>query len=60
VKIIKQGTNPDEVEWRFTCRCGTVFECPQREVTTHHDWRDGDYVTYNCPVCERQCYGIPK
>jgi hypothetical protein len=53
VKIIKQGSKPEDKVYTDECsHCSTVFEYERKEASgVIYDYRDGDYITIDCPVC---------
>lgn len=57
MKIIKQGTLPQDKIYRSTCKnCDTIFEYTQSEAKVGYDeWR-GSHLQINCPVCKRKIY----
>ena len=53
MKIIEYGNDPDKVERRWTCRnCKSIIESALSEGSVTYDQRDGNYVTFDCPVCK--------
>ncbi len=53
VQIISRGKLPDK-DPLFTTgcqKCGTVFSFNKSDTKVFHDWRDGDYMQLDCPVC---------
>lgn len=52
MRIVKQGTKPEETWFRGECkRCGTVVEVQAKETqpaSQYNDW----YHFVGCPVCE--------
>ena len=56
IKIIKRGNIPGAAVHVLTCRnCKTEFQFSQSDAEMVTDWRDGDYLKINCPVCGRTC-----
>ncbi len=52
VRIIKRGSTRGERVYAATCYgCDTKFEFKLNEATEHNDYRDGNYLSINCPVC---------
>jgi hypothetical protein len=57
MKIIEYGDRPEDKVYRNKCgHCKTVYEFARKEAKFHSDQRDGDYLTINCPVCQREAY----
>lgn len=52
MRIVKQGTKPEETWFRGECkRCGTVVEVQAKETqaaSQYNDW----YRFVACPICE--------
>lgn len=60
MKIIKHGLLPEERVYRVTCiACKCVFDAEQSEGVYVSDQRDGDFVRFKCPTCNRDVYGYP-
>jgi len=56
MRIIKEGKRPEDELYEFHCgNCGTIFEIKQSEGKIIYDQRDGNFLTYSCPVCRKQC-----
>lgn len=52
VKIIRQGTKPEDVVYEVTCRhCTTVFQFARGDAETVYD-RTGDFMRIKCPFCK--------
>jgi len=57
MKIIQQGTLPEEITYRVDCsNCRTIFEFEQREGRVVYDQRDGNAVVINCPTCNKEVW----
>ena len=57
IEIIKRGKIPQEKKYEATCyTCKTVFTALQEDGKVVNDQRDGDFVTFHCPVCNRECH----
>lgn len=57
MKIIKLGRDPSETPVHGRCNnCGTEVEFELGEGTITNDQRDGDFVTVQCPVCQRKIH----
>lgn len=60
MKIIKQGSLPEEREYQISCRnCGTVFEFTRKEAELNIDQREGNYLKVDCPYCKSSCTATP-
>lgn len=53
MEIIKRGKLPSERTYTTSCGvCKTEFRCSEADACgRYNDWRDGDYLTIKCPVC---------
>lgn len=57
MKIIKQGTPPQDREYRFGCRsCGTIFVCKGSEIKRNYSYTGESYNECNCPTCGHCCF----
>lgn len=55
MKIIKTGTNPEDREWRGTCRsCKSEAMATEGELKhiTHDQREGGSFSWEKCPVCK--------
>lgn len=60
MKIIKQGSLPEERDYQIGCRnCGTVFEFARKEAELVIDQREGNYLKVHCPHCKNSCTTTP-
>lgn len=56
VKIIKEGSLPEEKEHRVTCsNCITIFSFQTKDAKLVLDQREGSYLQINCPFCKKLC-----
>ncbi len=56
MKILQRGHKPENRVYDFKCYyCSTTFEAERHECSFSEDQRDGSFLTYACPVCERPC-----
>jgi hypothetical protein len=56
MKIIEQGTRPEQIPYTARCRnCNTKFEFLKVEAKERADFRDGDYLEAECPTCGDPC-----
>lgn len=56
VKIIEVGKKPEEEYYLHICsNCGTKFSFSRRDASFVTDFRNGDYLVINCPVCNKRC-----
>lgn len=54
MEILRRGHLPGEKEYTPVCHhCFTQVKFRQSEGVISRDQRDGDYVTVQCPVCDR-------
>lgn len=54
MKILSYGKPPEERVHRLTCtNCYTVIEIKEGEGKVTHSQKDGSYISYKCPVCEK-------
>lgn len=52
MEIIKRGIDPQEVEYQAACHnCGTEVKFKRKEAEVVPDWRDGNFMRVDCPVC---------
>lgn len=50
--IIKHGKPPNKRPIRIECReCDTIFEFTRDEARFEPDFRDGNSLVINCPIC---------
>ena len=53
MKIIRRGKKPEEKKAQGTChRCNSLVEVEASECKRHSDQREGDYYSFDCPVCK--------
>lgn len=53
--IIRKGQIPEEVSVTWTCtKCRSEIRAQRSEGEEHHDQRDGNFVTFVCPVCQHE------
>lgn len=51
MEILFQGTPPGERTYVVTCNnCKTKFRFKKNEARVVPDWRDGDYLSIQCPT----------
>ena len=56
MKIIKQGSLPEDRPYRSVCRrCNAEFEFLEKEGEVVFDQRDGNFVKIKCPCCGENC-----
>lgn len=56
MRVIKQGQLPEEKLYTITCfNCKTQFEFARKEAQYQSDWRDGDFLRIDCPLCKNSC-----
>jgi hypothetical protein len=56
VEILKRGIVPEEVHYETICvRCKTHFRFLRKEARQVNDFRDGDFLSIDCPVCNSIC-----
>jgi RNase P subunit RPR2 len=52
MKIIKHGVKPSDRKREINCtKCESIIEVQRSEGTLTYDQRDGDFITFVCPVC---------
>lgn len=52
MEIIKRGKIMGDKTARFECRdCKSVLEAKAKEGKYINDYRDGDFYSFKCPVC---------
>ena len=57
MEILKKGELPQEKQADFNCNnCGSELRAKISEGKITYDQRDGDYVTFVCPVCGQNIY----
>lgn len=57
IKVLKQGTPPEEKVYQATCqRCGSELEFQQKDGRYVSDQRDGDAIVVKCPVCNSEVW----
>lgn len=52
MKVIKKF-NPEKWTKEYICICLSVLEVSYKDFKYHFDTREGDYVSFLCPVCSR-------
>lgn len=56
VKIIKYGKLPEDKEYIQTCNnCGTEFSFLKKDAKLIEDFREGSFLSINCPLCRTSC-----
>lgn len=52
IEILERGTPPGEKSYEATCAgCQSKLKFLRGDGMLTNDWRDGDYLTVICPVC---------
>lgn len=55
MRIIKDGTDPDTIEYKCTCKkCKTVFAFRKSETRLVDDDRNGAAHVVKCPKCSTE------
>lgn len=61
MKVIHRGSLPEEAIYQATCNnCSSILEFMQKEVRWEHSQREGTYVHFRCPVCQRDAVTTAK
>jgi hypothetical protein len=56
MEILHKGEHPKLRMYQHTCRrCSTVFKYKEYEAKLMPDFRNGDYLLIDCPVCGLAC-----
>lgn len=55
MNIIHRGTPPEDIVYRRTCSCGTIFEFQRSDVQNVPDPREPGY-SLMCPVCHHSWF----
>lgn len=56
-EILERGQNPEEKEYLVTCgHCKSRLLYKKFEGKPSYDQRDGDFITFICPVCGNPIY----
>jgi hypothetical protein len=61
MKVIKQGTPPEEKVWKSYCHyCNSILEAKVSELAVTRDPRDGTEIGVGtCPVCKLAAHFYP-
>lgn len=61
MNIIHRGIKPAERRHTVRCTsCSSVMELSESEAKRVSDQRDGDYMSFDCPVCSRLVTFTPR
>ncbi len=57
MKVIKEGTKPEETPRKATCRhCKSKLEFTRQDGRIVYDQRDGNALVVKCPVCDNELW----
>lgn len=58
MEILKRGIIPENIEIQFKCsNCKSELKASRKDaIKETYDQRDGNYATFNCPVCNKQIH----
>jgi hypothetical protein len=55
MRIIKRGKLPEDKNYEVTClHCKSIIEFNKKEGQVVFDPRDGNFITFICPVCNNR------
>jgi hypothetical protein len=54
IEVVRRGKAPEDVVYKADCyTCKSVLKFKREDGKITYDQRDGDFLTIECPVCEK-------